>query len=163
METVPRLLARVIGISETKPDACVSYSRLLAGALKKLGYQAEVVGAQYIIGTSSYHVVLGSNIHGQADHEYFHAAVWLPARKELIDLTITQASRPEHGWVAKPLWSKIEKLPEYIRAVQLFHDGDKLPSFLYSKVLTNPEVLEEALALVIDGEAIEISTSAVPL
>ena len=153
LQVVPRFLSKVTGIREDKPGACVTYSKLLASALNKLGYRATMIPIQYVVGNDSHKVGVGLNDEYESDGEYFHAVVLLYQRREIIDLTITQASRPQYGWECKPFWVKVNSLPEYILKANV--PDFEPPSKLYDS-MTNPDALAEALAMVIDGAEVEV-------
>lgn len=158
LEKVPPFLASIFGEDDEEPKACVTYSKLLAAALNKLGYEAEVVTAMYVIGNEQHIIGLGLNAKGGFDDEYFHAAVFLPDRKEIIDLTVTQASRPQFGIECTAFWSR--QPPAFIKDAKIVF-GIELPSKAYDS-LEDPEAVVDALVEVIEGREIEVARWYIP-
>lgn len=45
----------------------------------------------------------------------FHTVIYFPYSAEIMDLTIGQASRPQHGIELEPFWVRADKLPKAIK------------------------------------------------
>jgi hypothetical protein len=76
----------------------------------------------------------------------FHYVIYFPDKKEVMDLTFSQANRTEHNVVAKNYWTKLEDLPEsIIRIYPIQKEVDDYAPLYYEKELK--EWKEETILL----------------
>lgn len=60
--------------------------------------------------------------------EMFHYVIYFPDDKEVMDLTYSQANRPEHELICEAYWEKLDNLPETIITLE-FVEGIEPDTF----------------------------------
>ena len=120
---------------------CYAVCQMVHNILKKLHIETRIVRVSYLIATNGAWEILMNNMEKGVDplktrqeivdknewsiglgyenkSDSFHF-VLMTNDNEIIDLTIGQASRPEHNLIFSPFWCKEEDVPADIRQIQM--------------------------------------------